>query len=90
MLNSTCRAPSELPCDDDGDPRELQLGIDGRRQPERGPYSGAAEARDGHVDESPLLSEQREERALGHYGFAAFRLGGAWSSARREGPSAAA
>ena len=59
MLNSTCRAPSDDALRDDRDARERQLGIDRRRQLERGPDAGAAQHRDREIDEPALLREQR-------------------------------
>src|SRR6185437_3008038 len=49
-----------------GDAREGELGVDRRRQLERRPDAGAAEHRDGEIDESTLLRENAEQRTLFH------------------------
>src|SRR6185369_241733 len=47
---------------DDRDARELELGIDGRRQPQRGPDAAGAQQRDDEVDEPPLARHGTRER----------------------------
>ena len=54
-LNSTCRAPSDVPCTTIVMRENCELGIDRRRQPQRRPDAGRAEQRDRQVDEAALL-----------------------------------
>ena len=72
MLNSTWRAPSELPFDDDRDARKFELRIDRGRQTRCRPDAGAAQDGDREIDESSLLREKPEERALLGHGFHGF------------------
>ena len=50
---------------DDLDPREQELGVDGRRQPERRPRARDGEQRDREIDDAALTPQDVEQRHRG-------------------------